>query len=230
MEIIKLKPPHPLATPRTLPVFDFQISGVLPIPKPARRKWLPLDRVLNTRQSSRDFKTPITFQQFGDLLWHSSRTRRTGRAAGNTPWASKPSPSGGGCHPVQMLVLRAPVLKNKLLLYNSDHHFFGVREVPNAKLIQQCLREVDKCLETHNGTVIWFVADLARSGARYRYPESLAWRDSGALLATLGLVAEGMRLEFCGLGLHEIPSLKRFLKFNQSVIGVGGCIVSGPIS
>lgn len=225
MEIIELKPPHPLAKPRTLPVFDFQISGVLPIPKPVRRKWLPLDRVLNTRKSRRDFKAPLTLQQLGDLLWHSARTRHTARLAGNTLWASKPTPSGGGCHPVQMLVLRAPVLKDSLLIYDSEHHFFGVRELPNAKLIQKCLREVDQCLETHNGTVIWFVADLARSGARYRNPESLAWRDSGALLATLGLVAEGMGVECCGLGLHDIPGLRQFLKLNQSVIGVGGCVV-----
>jgi SagB-type dehydrogenase family enzyme len=225
MAIIELNPPHPLAKPRILPVFDFQISGVLPIPKPTRRKWLPLDQVLNTRQSRRDFKSPLTFQQLGDLLWHSSRTRSTARVGGNTLWASKPSPSGGGCHPVQMLVLRAPVLNDKLLLYDSEHHVFGVRELPNTKLIQKCLREVDMCLEIHNGTVIWFVADLARSGARYRNPESLAWRDSGALLATIGLVAEGMELECCGLGLHEIPALRRFLKMNQSVIGVGGCIV-----
>jgi len=129
-----------------------------------------------------------------------------------------------------MLVLQAPFFKDKLLIYDSNHHVFGVRELPNAKLIQQCLQEVDRCLETHNGTVIWFVADLARSGAKYRNLESLPRRDSGALLATLGLVAEGMRLEFCGLGLHEIPSLKRFLKFNQSVVGVGGCIVIGPIA
>jgi SagB-type dehydrogenase family enzyme len=225
MEIIELKPPRPLAKPRALPVFDFQISGMLPIPKPSRRKWRPLDRVLNARQSRRDFKTALTLQQLGDLLWHSSRTRRTARVAGNTLWTSKPSPSGGGCHPVQMLVLRAPVLKDKLLLYDSDHHVFGVREVPNVNLIEKSLREVDRCLEIHNGTVIWFVADLARSGARYRNPESLAWRDSGALLATLGLVAEGMGLECCGLGLHDIPAMRRFLKLNQSVIGVGGCIV-----
>jgi hypothetical protein len=124
-----------------------------------------------------------------------------------------------------MLVLRAPVLKDKLLLYDSEHHVLGVREVPDAKVIPQSLREVDLCLEAHNGTVIWFVADLARSGARYRNPESLAWRDSGALLATLGFVAEGMGLECCGLGLHDIPAIRRFLKLNQSVIGVGGCIV-----
>jgi len=226
MEIIELKPPRPLAKPRPRPVFDFKISGVFPIPRPAQRKWPPFTELLNTRQSRRDFTVPLTLQQLGDLLWHSSRTRRTERVAGNTLWTSKPTPSGGGCHPVKMLLLRAPVLKDKLLLYDSDHHVFGVREVPNAKLIQQSLREVDQCLESHKGTIIWFVADLARSGARYKNPESLAWRDSGALLATISLVAEGMGLNCCGLGLHDIPTLRKFLKLEDRIIGVGGCILA----
>jgi SagB-type dehydrogenase family enzyme len=226
MEIIELKPPHPLVKPRTQPVFDFKISGVLAIPKPATRKWPPLDHLLAIRQSRRDFKAALTLQQLGDLLWHSSRTRHTERVAGNTLWISKPTPSGGGCHPIQMLVLRAPVLEDKLLLYDSDHHAFGVREMPNPKLIQQSLREVDRCLESHKGTVIWFVADLARTGARYKNPESLAWRDSGALLATINLVAEGMGLNCCGLGLHEIPSLRKSLKLEDWTIGVGGCILA----
>ena len=147
------------------------------------------------------------------------------RMAGNILWVSKPFPSGGGCHAIQMLVLGAPVWNDSLLIYNSEHHVFGIRELPNVKLVQKCFQEVGACLGVGNGTVIWFVADLARSGARYRNPESLAWRDSGALLATLGLVAEGMGLKCCGLGLHDIPPLRRFLNLDQSVIGVGGCIV-----
>jgi SagB-type dehydrogenase family enzyme len=229
MEIIKLKPPQPLAKPRPLPIFDFQISGVLQIPKLAQRKLRPLDQVLNTRKSQREFKTPLTFQQLGDLLWHSLRVRECRLLTGNIMWQSKPSPSGGGCHPIQLLVLRAPVLINALLVYDSEHHIFGVREMPDSKFLRRCLGEVEKCLKIHNGTTLWFVADLARSGARYRNPESLAWRDSGALMATIGLVAESMALECCGLGFHDIPLLRRFLKLNQSVIGVGGCVVGGTM-
>jgi SagB-type dehydrogenase family enzyme len=225
MEIIELKPPQPWAKPRLLPAFDFQISGVLRIPKLAQRKLQSLDQVLNARKSRREFRVPLTFQQLGDLLWHSSRVRESRRLVGNTMWTSKPSPSGGGCHPIQLIVLRAPILKNVLLIYDPEHHVFGVHELPDSKFLRRCLREVEKCLKIHNGTVLWFVADLARSGTRYRNPESLAWRDSGALLATIGLVAESMGIECCGLGLHDIPSLRRFLKMDQSVIGVGGCIV-----
>ncbi len=92
--------------------------------------------------------------------------------------------------------------------------------------MRQCFEQVDLCLEIGKGTVFWFVADLARVGAKYRNPESLVWRDSGALLATLGVVAEALSLNFCALGLHEIPSARKLLKLPPHVIGVGGCIIA----
>jgi hypothetical protein len=117
------------------------------------------------------------------------------------------------------------LLKNALLIYNAQYHSFGVRDLPNS-VIKKAVSQVNECLSTQAGTVFWFVADLARS-SRYSNPESLVWRDSGALLATIGFVAESLNLNCCGLGLHEIPILRRFLHLNESVIGVGGCIVSG---
>jgi len=114
----------------------------------------------------------------------------------------------------------------RALVYDPQYHVFGVRNLP-TDVLKKCLMEVNKCLEVQRGTIFWFVADLTRSAARYENPESLAWRDSGALLATIGLVAEGLNLKCCGLGFHDIPTLRRFLRLNESVIGVGGCIVAG---
>jgi nitroreductase len=227
MEITELKPPRPFAKPRRLVECDFKISSVLPIPKVSRKRLPHLDEVLSSRQSRRDFQTPLTRQQLGDLLWHATRLRQGRSLASGTTWESRPAPSGGGCHPVRVLVLQAPVLSEALLVYFAEHHVFGVCELPGAKQIHRCVAEVEKCLAVGNGTVLWFVADLARSACRYKNPESLAWRDSGALLATVGLVAEGLGLNCCGLGLHDIPSLRQLLHLPSSAIGVGGCIVSG---
>ncbi|HWX23327.1 MAG TPA: hypothetical protein VN578_25775 [Candidatus Binatia bacterium] len=118
-------------------------------------------------------------------------------------------------------------MKNSLLIYNAQYHAFGVHLVGGAEVLRECLAEVDLCLKVQKGTVFWFVADFARSGAKYQNPESLVWRDSGALLATINLVAEGLGLNCCGLGVHEIHSVRRILKLPPHVAGVGGCIVSG---
>lgn len=224
MKIIRLQPPRPKQRVVQLREFDFGITGLLPIPAIKCKKLPELDVVLKNRQSRREFKSPLTLQQLGDLLWHSSHVRRKNKLHNGTFWESRPAPSGGGCHPIQILVLRAPVLKQHLLIYDANHHAFGVRNL-KSDLYQRCIAEVEQCLKIQKGTVLWFVADLARSQIRYDNPESLAWRDSGTLLATICLIAEGLRLNCCGLGIHEIASLRRLLKFNQEVFGVGGCII-----
>ena len=227
MEIIELKPPHPWSRQRRAKIWDFRASGVLQLPTIHQRKLGRLEIVLGDRRSRREFKVPLTLQQLGDVLWHSYRVRRTARMDGGFLWESRPSPSGGGCYPIQVLVLRAAFLPRSLLLYDPNYHVFGVRDLAGDRLVMRCVGEVEQCLKAGKGTIFWFVADLGRSGRRYRNPESLAWRDSGALLATIGLVAGGMGLDWCGVGLHEIPSLRKFLKLEDWVIGVGGCIISG---
>jgi SagB-type dehydrogenase family enzyme len=185
-----------------------------------------LEKALETRQSRREFASPLTLQQLGDLLWHAYRVRRSDRVAGNWFWESRPCPSGGGCYPIRVVVLRMASLPKSLLVYFAEHHAFGVRDLPTRALLRRSVAELGRCLEVGRGTILWFVADLGLSGGRYRNPESLAWRDSGALLATIGLVTEGMGLNCCGVGVHDIPVLRRFLGLEEWVIGVGGCVVS----
>jgi SagB-type dehydrogenase family enzyme len=191
-----------------------------------QKKLGQLDRTLEIRQSRREFSAPLTMQQLSDLLWHSYRLRRKVSLQKNIFWESRPSPSGGGCYPIQILVIRTVAHLKSLLAYFPEHHAFGVCDLSSGTVFNGCLQDVERCLQTGNGTILWFVADLGLSGKRYHNPESLAWRDSGALLATVSLVAEGMGLNCCGLGLHDIPSLRKFLKLEDWTIGVGGCVLA----
>lgn len=226
MEIINLKPPRPWARTRRATAWDFQILGVLRAPRVQQRRLGPLERLLETRESRRDFEAPLTVQQLGDLLWHAYRVRREVRVGGDWFWESRPSPSGGGCYPISVLALRVKSLREQLLVYYARDHAFGVRELLNGRMLRRAFADVGRCLKVGSGTLLWFVADLTWSGRRYRNPESLAWRDSGALLATIGLVAEGMGLNCCGIGLHDVPVLRRFLGLENRVMGVGGCVLS----
>jgi len=94
-------------------------------------------------------------------------------------------------------------------------------------MLRNAFKEIDKCLLVGKGTILWFLADVAKTAGKYLHPESLVWRDGGALLATVLFVAEGMGLQACGLGIHETPSLRKIFRLPSSVIGVGGCVVSG---
>jgi len=225
MEIIKLKSPRPWPQPHPASHWDFQVSGILPAQAVQQRRLGALEGLLERRQSRRQFDEPLTVQQLGDLLWHAYRVRRRNRVSENWFWESRPCPSGGGAYPISVVTLQAKSFSEALLIYYARDHAFGVRALSSKAILRRALAEVDRALKVGKGTLLWFVADIGWSGGRYQNPESLAWRDSGALLATVGLVAEGMGLNCCGLGMHEIPSVRRFLGLDMRVIGVGGCVI-----
>lgn len=225
MEIIELRSPRPWRQPRPASQWDFQVSGILRASTVRQRRLGTLEGLLERRQSRRQFDAPLTVQQLGDLLWHAYRVRRRNRASGNWYWESRPCPSGGGAYPISVVSLQVKSFSKALLIYYARDHAFGVRELPSKAILRRALTDVDPCLKVGKGTLLWFVADIGWSGGRYQNPESLAWRDSGALLATVSLVAEGMGLNCCGLGMHEIPSVRRFLRLEKRVLGVGGCVI-----
>lgn len=55
--------------------FDFKICGMLPLPKVKWRRFAKLDKLLSSRQSRRDFRAPLSMEELGEVLWHTSRAR-----------------------------------------------------------------------------------------------------------------------------------------------------------
>src|SRR5580658_993508 len=103
MMITKLRAPSPRATPRLLRPFDFGITGVLPANKVTRKVLPRFDRILTARHSNRDFSRPLKAQGLTDLCWHAMRTQTVTRQGKTLVWESRPSPSGGGCHPISVV-------------------------------------------------------------------------------------------------------------------------------
>jgi len=227
MKIIRLKQPSPRAPQSALPSYAFCYTGFLPLPKIAKISWPKLDTVLKNRRSRRDFQTPLAFQQLASLVWHSSRLREKRVLEDGTFSQSRIAPSGGGCHPIHIVILAAPDFARDVLVYDAEHNGFGVVGPVDVRLLRKAIKETDDCLRVRKGTMFWFFADVARIAGKYHHPESLIWRDSGALLATISFVAEAMKLQACALGIHETPSLRKIFRLPASVIGVGGCVVSG---
>lgn len=103
-------------------------------------------------------------------------------------------------HRLDVLILRAPDALNRL---------------------SERMREM---LPDANGTGLVLLADAARVEAAYENPNSLLWRDAGALLQTLFLTSTAFRLAFCPLGIlgHEII---RALALPIEVRALGAAIV-----
>jgi hypothetical protein len=77
------------------------------------------------------------------------------------------------------------------------------------------------------GTILWHAAQPGRTFARYEHGESLVWRDAGALVAMTALVAEGLGLNCCPIGITGEPYLSSALETEGRVVGVGGTVVGG---
>jgi len=73
--------------------------------------------------------------------------------------------------------------------------------------------------------MLWFAAQFDRTLSRYNNGESLVWRDSGALAATIALVAECLHLSSCAIGITGEPFISQILDSKGALVGVGGLLI-----
>lgn len=70
------------------------------------------------------------------------------------------------------------------------------------------------------------VAEPGKTQAKYFNHESLVWRDAGALLATMGFVAEALNLNYCPIGITGEPWAS-MLSSEGNLVGVGAALIGG---
>ena len=161
------------------------------------------------------------------LLWHSMliRERRPG-SSNYLEWESRACPSAGGLHPIHLLCLP---LDGSLPLgiYDPRYHEILVLGIDRAPLILANALSVERLCNASSGLTLQFVADRAKTGAAYLNGESLPWRDAGALSATIGLVAEALRLAATPLGRTGDDLLAAAGLTDQRWMGVGAIHITG---
>lgn len=160
-----------------LPVREF------PTPQP-----LPETRfrdVLNARRSAVSGHLPE--QQLGDLLFHVFQRRRGGDGRFGQPWEGRASPSAGGLHVISVLCI--PIECHASLgIYDRECH--GIRMLGESEHLRERNAEsVELLTSAKGGTTLQLMADTRTLSACYENSLTLLWRDSGALAATICLVA-----------------------------------------
>jgi hypothetical protein len=78
------------------------------------------------------------------------------------------------------------------------------------------------------GTTIQFIADPARYRACYDNAETLIWRDAGAMLAVVALVATALGLASTPLGRHG-DEIVQAAEIGDHFLAVGGIHVSSAL-
>jgi SagB-type dehydrogenase family enzyme len=225
--LTKLRSPYPRKTHLDYQEFPYIIGTKIYLSHPPSLRNIPFEDVLESRQSRRQFNG-ITEQQLSSLLWYSARTRLLRKASdGKVMWQHRPAPSGGGKHPIDLLISN---YADPGLIYLYDplaHCLCELSSIQSHKL-HNLLQQADQVLKIDGAALIWFAAQFGRTLSKYTYGESIVWRDAGALLATLSFVAAAIGLNFCALGLTGEPSLSQLLDSGNMVLGVGGCLVGKP--
>lgn len=200
---------YPIVSRRFLPEPD---------PPPASLFFEVLDR----RRSQRTFKS-LSFDQLNMLLWHSARTINIAPKQNPIRWEHRPSPSGGGRHPVDVFILNRRVADNKVLLYQTIPHAIATLRV-EEKALKNLLTKTAEILPPRDATIIWFGAQFQRTLSRYQNGDSIVWKDAGALTATFTFVAEALELNSCPIGITGEPYFSQCFQ-TEKLIGVGGIYV-----
>ena len=187
--------------------------------------------VLENRHSIREFRTP-SHADILSLLTHSARSRFVWLTKNGQPVSSRPSPSAGARHPIEIVVVALKVYGLIPGFYWFDPVLCRLRvlstghdEVEEVAVRAQAALAVD----TPPPAVLCLVAELQRTLSQYSGGMSLILRDSGALVATTCLVATALGLATCPIGTGgESPALSALQVKYPEWAEVGGIAVGRP--
>lgn len=182
--------------PRTVVAARRQIidaPSFVPLPRLIERPRVEFFDILDARRSGTGADLPV--EHLSSLLWHSMCLRERGPGRFGLGRESRSAPSAGGLHPIRLLVL--PVNGKGAGIYDDHRHALIPLEGAALELNRDSVSEI---LGIAAGTTIQFAADAALVDACYENASSLIWRDAGALVATMCLVAAALGLAATPVG------------------------------
>jgi SagB-type dehydrogenase family enzyme len=179
--------------------------------------------VLGRRQTRRRFTAPLNEAAISALLWYSSKTLATRTEEGGHIWQHRPAPSGGGRHPIDLLVWESDTESPSL--YDPIAHSLVEFETSEPSSARELIDRARTLVPFESASVIWFVAQFDRTLSRYEFGESVVWRDAGVLLGILCLIAEALGVSCCPLGMTGEPCISRLLGSDELTTGAGGLLL-----
>jgi hypothetical protein len=178
--------------------------------------------VLSARESA--IAGPLAQGHLAALLWHVSVRRRGGEGRFGQPWEGRAAPSAGGLHVISLLVI--PIDPGPVGLYDPASHHIRLAASPEP-LRRTNAESVKLLTASEHGTTLQFIADTERLSSCYDNSESLLWRDSGALAATICFVAACLRLTSVTLG-RTGSDLVGLSSSASGFVGVGAVHLGAP--
>lgn len=161
---------------------------------------------------------PVNDEDVASLLRHSTLLRERRFDGRFGAWESRSAPAAGGLHALFLLCL--PFNKADVCgVYDTEAHALRApHSLDQARALNR--QSVAEIAQAEEGTTLQIVADRRRYEACYDQCESLIWRDAGALITVISLVATLLDLVSVPLGRHG-DDIIRSAGLGESFIAVG---------
>lgn len=227
MDIIELGSAEPQTPLLPFKEFVYPISAKAYLPVPSAEKSENFFEILERRSTRREFKA-ISLEKISNLLWYSAKVKATKSLGSGHVWQHRSTPSAGGRHPIDILIISRVDDLPQVQIYDPIAHAVGdLSELPLAPVEEFCLF-LEANFEVGDAVIFWFAAQIQKTSAAYKNATGLIYRDAGALETTMALTAEALGLNYCSIGLTGEPWVSQFLHSEGLVHGVGGILIGNP--
>jgi len=219
-----MKNPQPKPTEERVTSFDYPIQHSVKLsrnidPLPAR-----FDEVITSRKSQRTF-SGISLQQLSNILWYTAKVKQTFVQENGYILTHRGTPSAGARHPIDILIINQTLLNSNLPhYYNPIAHTLNRLDLPTQS-VDNFIKHIGSIINTTNATIIWFIAHPERTAAKYQNPESLIWRDAGALINSIQLTCTALNIKCCPIGSLGDPYIGDFFSRQAGIFGAGGVLI-----
>lgn len=221
--LIKLASPQRRINVTNFEVYKYKTSDILYLDWEPAVEHADFFLTCLTRKTERIFHEP-TLADVSKLLWFSVKTFQVGRDLWGSEVKHKPVPSSGGRHPVDIIYITYLDDMWKCFLYDDYAHALLLFPLETQK-IEAFVQRVSMILDPQMGSILWFISQDMKVSSKYENAESLIWRDAGAILGHLALVAQALELNFCPLGITGAIELEQLLGLPSALSALGGGIV-----
>jgi SagB-type dehydrogenase family enzyme len=215
--------PEPKSQEEQYIPYQYPIAEQLFLEKPQTNRTANIFEIVLRRKSIRQF-SPLTLTQLSDLLWYTAHVKGIFCQDNGYMLSHRPSPSAGGRHPIDLILSSRVLGTDALYVYDPFEHSLNKLVVPKDK-IQLLYAHGQSVMQAAEGTTIWFMAHPSRTSAKYDNAESLIWRDTGALIYCIQLVATALQINSTPLGTLGKPFLDNLFDTRTEVTGAGGIVL-----
>lgn len=226
MEIINFKSPVPLLSIKSFDEYRYPVNHHSYLPK-IQAPSSDLFNAAGNRRTRREFGK-LERDDLACLLWYSCHVKIRTKENGKVIWQARPAPSAGGRHPIDVLIVEPTDNGWEVGVYDPFAHCICKLSVDQS-IVEDFLLELADIVSIQHATILWCVAQPLRTLSKYENGESLVWRDAGVLQGHWSLIAEGLSLSSCLVGITGHEWIRKLLPSGGKLIGMGGCLIGSVV-